>query len=114
MRGEHSARRIAALLTLLAVLSAPEGARANGLVQREIEGRVESVDAGTGALVIVREFRGRATRITLRAPPGVRIFSCGGEGAGLDRVKRGMVVSVFYEVVGNDGVANLVVIETAR
>ena len=31
-----------------------------------------------------------------------------------DAVKRGMVVSVFYEVVGNDGVANLVVIETAR
>ena len=114
MRWRHSVGLVAGLLTLLAVLSAPEGARANGLVQREIEGRVASVDAGTGALVVVREFRGRTTRTTLRARPGVRIFSCGEEGAGLGRVKRGMVVSVFYEVVGSDGVANLIVIEAAR
>jgi hypothetical protein len=83
-------------------------------VQRDVHGRVASVDAGSGRLVVIREFRGRTAPVALRAQPGTRIFSCGAESMGLDRVKRGMMVSVFYEVVGPDGIANLIVIEAPR
>ncbi len=104
----------AALLALLAAGWAPGEASANGLVQREIQGRIESVDAAAGRLVVVRDVRGRPVRVELRARPDARIFGCGGEGVGLDRVKKGMVVSAFYEVAGPDGIANLIVIEGAR
>jgi hypothetical protein len=86
----------------------------NGDKQREIEGRVISVDASARTLVVAREFRGKTARLTLRAGPGLTVFACGDESATLEGVKAGMVVSVFYEAVGSDGVANLVVIEPAR
>jgi hypothetical protein len=75
---------------------------------------VVSVDATAGTLVVAREFRGKTTRVTLKAAPAARVFACAEERAGLDRVKTGMIVSAFYEVVGADGVVNLLVVEPAR
>jgi hypothetical protein len=92
----------------------PGGAGANGVNQREIQGRVESVDAVAGTVVVASEFRGKTTRVTLRAAPKVRIFDCAAERTGLDQVRKGMTVSVFYEVVGADGVVNLIVVEPSR
>jgi hypothetical protein len=92
----------------------PAPAEANGDTQREVQGRVVSVDAAAGTLVVAREFRGKTTRVTLKAAPRVQIFACADERASLDRVKTGMVVSAFYEVVGADGVANLIVVEPTR
>lgn len=89
-------------------------AGANGAVQREIEGRVESVDAASGRLVIVREFRGRTWRVEVTAAPGSQVYTCSDERVGLDRLQAGMPLSVFYEVVGADGIANLIVTEPAR
>jgi hypothetical protein len=104
--------------TLLAVLStvgAPAGdAGANGAVQREIQGRVESVDPASGRLVIVREFRGRTWRVELTAAPGSKVYSCSTEQGGLDRLQVGMPLSVFYEVVGAEGIANAIVLEPGR
>jgi hypothetical protein len=98
-----------------AVLAAPSGlARGNGDVQREIQGRVVSVDARAATLVVAREFRGKTTQLTLRAGPGTRVFACGEARATLDGIKTGVVVSVFYEVLGTEGVANLVVVEPGR
>lgn len=87
---------------------------ANGVTQREVQGRVASVDAATGTMVVVSEFRGKTTRVTLKAAPGVRIFDCATEQTSLERVRKGMSVSAFYEVVGADGVVNLIVVEPAR
>jgi len=92
----------------------PAPAEANGDTQREVQGRVVSVAAAAGTLVVAREFRGKTTRVTLKAAPTVQVFACADERAGLDRVKTGMVVSAFYEVVGADGVANLIVVEPTR
>lgn len=89
-------------------------AEANGYTQREVQGRVVSVDAAAGTLVVAQEFRGKTTRVTLKAAPTVEVFACADERAGLERVKTGMVVSAFYEVVGADGVANLIVVEPTR
>jgi hypothetical protein len=86
-------------------------AEANGVTQREIQGRVESVDAAAGTIVVARAFRGKTTRLTLRAGPALQVFACADGRAGLDRVKAGMVVSAFYELVGSDGVVNLLVVE---
>jgi len=102
------------LVAVMTVGGASGPALGNGDVQREIEGRVISVDAGARTLVVAREFRGKTARLTLRAGSGLTVFACGDESATLDRVKTGMVVSVFYEAVGADGVANLIVIEPAR
>ena len=87
---------------------------ANGTTQREIQGRVESVDAAAGRLVVVRELRGKTVRVTLKATPASRVFACADERAGLDRLRAGMVVSAFYELIGADGVVNLIVIEPTR
>lgn len=102
---------VTALLLTVAVAGRVE---ANGTNQREIQGRVESVDAAAGRLVVVRDFRGKTLRVTLKASPASRVFECVGERAGLDRVRAGMVVSAFYEQVGTDGVVNLIVIEPTR
>ena len=102
-----------ALAGTIAVLSALAGrAGANGVTQREIHGRVASVDAAGGTLVVVREFRGKTTRVTLKAAPALRVLSCADAPASLERVKQGMTVSAFYEVVGPDGVVNLIVVES--
>jgi hypothetical protein len=63
--------------------------------------------------VVAHEFRGKTTSLTLRVRPGTTLFACGGASATLDRLKAGMAVSVFYEVVGSEGVANIVVVEAA-
>jgi hypothetical protein len=107
-------RLIGAGLAGLAVLGATAMATANGITQREVQARVVSVDAAGGTLVVAREFRGKTTQLTLRIPPSVRIFTCGGDAASLDRVKPGVIVSAFYEAVGADGIANLLVIEPPR
>ena len=99
---------------LLGPREPPAPAEANGDIQREVQGRVVSVDVAAGTLVVTREFRGKTTRVTLKATPTVQVFACADERAGLDRVKTGMVVSAFYEVVGADGVANLIVVEPTR
>ena len=114
MTRARRARLAAGALAFLAFQGAPGGAAANGAVQRDVQGRVASVDANAERLVVVREFRGRAARVVLRAQPGTRIFSCGAESMTLDRLRRGMMVSVFYEVVGTDGIANLILIEPPR
>jgi hypothetical protein len=98
---------------LLAAL-APGVAEANGDTQREVQGRVESLDVSAQRLVVLREFRGKTSRVTLKAPPPIQVFACSEERMTLDRVKPGRIVSVFYEVIGADGVANVVVIEPSR
>jgi len=102
---------LASTLTLLGS-SAP--ALANGDVQREIRGTVVSVDARARTVVVSREFRGKSMLVTLRAASTTPVLSCSDERATLDRVKTGMTVSVFYEVLGTEGVANLVVVEPSR
>lgn len=99
------------LLVLAGILTLPGATTSNGLTQREIQGRVESLDAGAGRLVVTRTFRGRTTRVAVKAARDVRVFTCADEQHGLAEVRPGMLVSVFYEVLGSDGVANLVVIE---
>jgi hypothetical protein len=106
-------RRLAAGLALMAAF-AQSPALGNGEVQREIHGRVVAVDPPAGTLVVAREFRGKTARVGLRAGPRLTVFACGDEQTALDRVKRGMVVSVFYEALGAEGVVNLVVVEPTR
>ena len=101
-------------IAMLALAVLPAGVEANGVTQREIQGRVVSVDAANGTLVVAREFRGKTTRVTLKASATVRVFSCVEAALPLDRVKKGMTVSAFYEVVGADGVVNLIVVEPER
>jgi hypothetical protein len=100
-----------ALIAMLATVAVAAPALGNGDTQRQVRGRVASVDVQGGTLVVDRVFRGRATRVALRVPPGTKIFTCGEERPALDRVRAGTVVSVFYEVLGAEGVANLVVVE---
>lgn len=103
--------KVAGLVAVAALAALAGLAHANGATQREIQGHVLSADAGAAKLVVERKFRGKTTRLSLAAPPNVKVFSCSGETAGLDGVKVGMTVSVFYEVAGNEGVANTIVIE---
>ena len=100
---------LASMVTLPSALV--RSAESNGVTQREIQGRVVSVDAASGTLVVAREFRGKTTQLTLKAAPSIRVFSCGEARTSLARLKAGMSVSAFYEVVGADGVVNLVVVE---
>ena len=105
-------RRLWAAIALVCVAAGDAGA--NGAVQREVEGRVESVDAATGRVVVVREFRGRTWRVEMTAAPATHVYRCSEERAGLDRLQAGMPLSVFFEVVGAEGIANLIVTEPAR
>ena len=89
-------------------------AGANGAVQREIEGRVESVDAVSGRMVVVREFRGRTWRVEVTATSASKVYTCSDERVGVDQLQAGMPLSVFYEVVGSDGIANLIMTEPGR
>lgn len=106
------ARTLLATLSIVWMTAGDVGA--NGAVQREIEGRVESVDAASGRLVIVREFRGRTWRVEVTAAPASKLYTCSDERVGLDRLQAGMPLSVFYEVMGADGLANLIVTEPGR
>ena len=106
---------VAGALVVALTVGWPAGrVEANGTTQREVQGRVESIDAATGTLVVAREFRGKTVRLALKATPAVRVFACGDERGGIDRIKKGMIVSAFYEVVGADGVVNLIVVEPGK
>jgi hypothetical protein len=108
-------RGIASVVLAAASLGASSGpAFGNGDVQREIEGRVVSVDTRAGIVVVAREFRGKTTRLALRLSQEATVFACGNERGTLDDLKTGVRVSVFYEVLGTEGVANLVVMEPGR
>jgi hypothetical protein len=88
---------------------------ANGReVQREIVARVVSVDARAGTLVVERELRGSVWRLTLRIAPGTPIFACSRPPAALTELRTGDAVSVYYEPVGREGLANLVVVEPPK
>ncbi|MBM3219710.1 MAG: hypothetical protein FJZ38_13735 [Candidatus Rokubacteria bacterium] len=103
------------LLAALAIMCASAtDADANGAVQREVEGRVESFDAVSGRMVIVREFRGRTWRVEVTAGPASTIFACSGERVDVDRLRAGTPLGVFYEVVGSEGIANLIMTEPER
>jgi hypothetical protein len=102
---------VGALLAVAVVCTSSGAVSANGAVQREIQGRLESVDAASGRVVVVREFRGRTWRVELTAAPGSKVYICADERAGLDRVRAGVPLGVFYEVVGSGGIANAIVIE---
>lgn len=96
----------------VAFLLGAGSAAGNGETQREVQARVVAVDAARGTIVVERQFRGKATRLVLQLKPDTRVFHCGEERASLEQVKTGMLVSVFYEVVGStEGVANLLVLE---
>lgn len=98
-------------VSALAMILAGE-AGANGReVQREIIGRVVAVDVRAGTVVVEREFRGRVWRLTLRVPPATPIFTCSEAAATLAEARRGDPVSVYYEPMGREGLANLVVVE---
>lgn len=85
---------------------------ANGReVQREILARVVSVNSPAGSFVVEREFRGKVWRLTLRVAPATPIFTCEGTAATLADLRAGDLVGVYYEVMGREGLANLVVIE---
>ena len=102
------------LASTLTLLGGTSPAVANGDVQREIRGKVVSVDARAGTVVVAREFRGKTAHVTLRAAPATSLLTCSDERPTLEGIKTGMIVSVFYEVLGTDGVANLVVVEPSR
>lgn len=99
----------------LALALAAGPAAGNGETQREVQGRIVAVDSARGTITVERQFRGKTTRMALQAGPETRVFQCGQERAGLELVKAGMLVSVFYEVVGSaEGVANVLVLERDR
>lgn len=98
---------VAALSMLLAGEVSANGRE----VQREIIGRVVAVDVRAGTVVVERELRGRVWRLTLRVPPAIPIFNCSEVAATLAEVRRGDPVSVYYEPMGREGLANLVVVE---
>lgn len=87
-------------------------AAANGReVQREVVARVVSVNSEGGTFVVEREFRGQVWRLTLRVAPTTSIFTCERATATLAELRPGDLVSVYYEVMGREGLANLVVVE---
>lgn len=99
------------IVAALSVLLACEVGANGREVQREILGRVIAVDARAGTVVVERELRGRVWRLTLRVPPTTLIFTCSQAAATLAEVRRGDLVSVYYEPMGREGLANLVVVE---
>lgn len=86
-------------------------ALADGPVPREFEGRIESIDAATGAMTVVRAHGGRQTRLPLLANPAPEVFDCDSHPAGRSSVVRGLNVNVFYENAGSRAIASLVVVE---
>jgi hypothetical protein len=80
-------------------------------VQREAVARVVAVNPQARTFEVEREFRGKVWRLTLRVGSAAAIFTCEQAAATLDELRPGDVVSVYYEQVGRDGLANLVVVE---
>lgn len=104
---------LASMLIATAVSLALAGdVDANGReVQREVVARVVSVDAERGTLVVERGLRGKVWRLTLAIKPATPIFDCAPEKASLASLKSGDPVSVYFEQMGREGLANLVVVE---
>jgi hypothetical protein len=89
-----------------------DAALANGRdVQREVVAQVVAVNVEEGTFEVERQFRGKVWRLTLRVPEGAVIFTCEQAEATLGALRPGDHVSVYYEQVGREGLANLVVIE---
>jgi hypothetical protein len=87
---------------------------ANGRdVQRDMVGRVVSVDAARGRLVVERTVQGKRFHVALRASPAAPVFACGEAGRVAD-LRGGDRVGVWYEAAGREGIANLVAVEAAR
>jgi hypothetical protein len=94
------------------LLASSDRVSANGReVQREVLARIVSVNSQAGTFVVEPEFRGTAGRVTLRLAPGSPIFSCSGITGAVAQLRPGDRVSVYYEVMGREGLVNLVVIE---
>ena len=102
--------RLGVVSALSMILASDVGANGRE-VQREILGRVVAVDVRAGTFVVERELGGRVWRLTLRVPPATPIFTCSQAAAPLAEVGRGDLVSVYYETMGPEGLANLVVVE---
>lgn len=104
--------RTAMLIAALVSLALAGDADANGReVQREVVARVVSVDAEQGTLVVERELRGKVWRLTLAIKAATPIFDCMPEKGTLAALRAGDPVSVYYEPMGREGLANLVVVE---
>lgn len=100
------------LVFALAAVAPDDDAAANGReVQREVVGRVVAVHAREATVEVEREFRGKVWRLILRVPEGAVIFTCEQTAATLAELRPGDQVSVYYEQVGREGLANLVIIE---
>lgn len=99
---------IAAALALVSVGKLSANGRE---VQREVVARVVSVNAQGNTFVVERQFRGKIWRLTLHVAPATPIFTCAHSEATLAELRPGDLVSVYYEIVGREGLANLVVIE---
>ena len=85
---------------------------ANGReVQREVLARVVAVNSQEGTVVVERQLRGKVWRLTLRVSPATPIFTCAQSAATLAELRPGDLVSVYYELIGREGLANLVVVE---
>ncbi len=89
----------------------PVCVRADGPVPREFEGRVERVDPVAGTMTVVREDRGRKSRVTLRIDRAPAIFACDGGNLEHSSIKQGADVTVFYETAGSRDIASLLVVE---
>lgn len=101
-----------ALLALIVSLALTGDVDANGReVQREVVARVVGVDATQGTLVIEQKQRGKVWRLTFAVKPRTPIFACTAAPASLASVRAGDPVSIYYEPVGREGLANLVVLE---
>jgi hypothetical protein len=88
---------------------------ANGReVQREMLGRVVSVDAREGTLVVERELRGKVWRLAFRIAPATTVFACSAPAATPAALRARDAVSVYYEPVGREGLANLVIVEPSQ
>ncbi len=104
------------LLTLIiavALLLASAGEiSSNGReVQREVVARVVAINPQAGTFEVEWEFRGKVWRLTLRVESATAIFTCEQAAAALAELRPGDLVSVYYEQVGREGLANLVVVE---
>lgn len=102
------------LLTSLVLLVGSSRVEGNGDIQREIQARVVSVDQASGALGIERQFRGKVWRLTLKITSDTQIFSCSERAGTLAEVRPTDMVTVYFEPIGREGVATLIVVEPRK
>ena len=102
---------VVVLCTWLVVLVSIPRVEGNGDVYRELQARVVAMNQQTGSLEIERQFRGKTWRVTLKLTPETLVFGCAEKEATLAGLQAGDVVSVYYQPIGREGVATLVVLE---